>query len=429
MARLLKSSAKGFRTTLDTLLAGKSESSPEVNRVVAEILSDVAKNGDAALLKYTQKFDGVELTAKTLRVPEKTIDAAWKATPQALRDALQFAAKRIESYHKKQLPEDLFYTDKAGVGLGWKWTPVDSVGLYVPGGKAVYPSSVLMNAIPAKVAGVTRMAMVVPAPKGELNLLVLAAAKVAGITEIYTIGGAQAVAALAYGTATIRPVKKIVGPGNAYVAAAKRQVFGLVGIDMIAGPSEILVIADKDNNPDWLAADLLSQAEHDEDARSILITDNEPFAKKVIAAVEKRLKTLSRANIAAASWNNNGCVIVVKDIEEATALANIIAAEHVELAVAKPKKLAQAITNAGAIFLGRYTPEAIGDYTAGPSHVLPTSGSAAFSSGLGVHDFLKRTSLIACDAASFAELAEATEVLAEAEGLGAHALSVKVRRQ
>ncbi len=428
MARLLNSLDKGFEKTLRALLAAKSESSTEVNEIAAGILADVAQNGDAALLRYTEKFDKVKLTAKTLRVPEQDIAAAWKSCVKDTRAVLKLAAGRIESYHKRQMPEDLLYEDKAGVKLGWKWTPVDSAGLYVPGGKAAYPSSVLMNAIPARIAGVPRLAMVVPAPGGELNPLVLAAAHVAGITEIYRVGGAQAIAALAYGTETIAPVLKIVGPGNAYVSAAKRQVFGKVGIDMIAGPSEILVISDVESNPEWLAADLLSQAEHDEAARPILITDSAAFAKTVIAAVEKTLRTLPRANIAAPSWNNNGIVIVAKDLQEAAEIANIIAAEHVELCVKNPAALEKRITNAGAIFLGRHTPEAIGDYTAGPSHVLPTAGSAAFSSGLGVYDFLKRTSLIQCGKSGFAELSEATELLANAEGLQAHALSVKVRR-
>lgn len=400
----------------------------KITKVVEGIIADVIKRGDAALVEYTAKFDGFKSSAAKLKVSAAEINSAYKKCSKDLIKALEFAASRIESYHKKQMPSDLLYTDEAGVKLGWKWTPVASAGLYVPGGTASYPSSVLMNAIPAKVAGVERLAMVVPAPGGKIKDVVLAAAKIAGVDEMYKIGGAQAIAALAYGTKTIPAVDKIVGPGNAYVAEAKRQVFGRVGIDMIAGPSEILIIADADNNPDWIAADLMSQAEHDADARSILVTTDKKLAAEVKKSVAKIIRELSRRAIAEKSWNNNGKIITVKNLDEAAEIANEIAAEHLEIAVKNPEKLAARIKNAGAIFLGNYTPEAIGDYMAGPSHVLPTSGSARFSSGLGVYDFLKRTSIIGCDKKSFDDLADATELLAEEEGLLAHALSVKIRK-
>ena len=431
MVKTLNASYKGFKTTLQALLEDKSESSPEVNKVAKGIVEDVMERGDSALLEYTLKFDKADLTAQTLRVTQNELDEAEEQCDLRTIEALKYAAERIEAYHYHQSPDNVLYQDhkQEGISLGWKWSPVHAVGLYVPGGKAAYPSSVLMNAIPARIAGVERMVMTVPAPEGQLNPLVLVAANIAGIEEIYKIGGAQAIAALAYGTNTIVPVDKIVGPGNAYVAAAKRHVFGKVGIDMIAGPSEILIISDNNTNPDWVAADLLSQAEHDEDARSMLITDDEKFAEKVKASLEKMLPTLSRQAIARKSWDNNGIIIIVDDMNQAAEVANIVAPEHLELMVNDPQKLEKRITNAGAIFLGRFTPEAVGDYTAGPSHVLPTAGSARFSSGLGVFDFLKRTSLIHCEKKGMLALMDATERLAEEEGLDAHALSMIIRRQ
>jgi histidinol dehydrogenase len=362
-----------------------------------------------------------------MAISAREIDAALQQCDTELLTALELAAERISSFHKHQLPEDLDYVDTAGIRLGYRWTALAAAGLYVPGGTAAYPSSVLMNALPAKVAGVERLVMVVPTPKGVLNPIVLAAARIAGIDEIYRIGGAQAIGALAYGTKTINPVDKIVGPGNAYVAAAKRQVFGTVGIDMIAGPSEILVVADADNDPDWIAMDLLSQAEHDPLAQAILITDDDDFADRVIMAVDTALKTLPRANIAGQSWHDYGAVIVVGNIDEAVPLVDRIAPEHLELAVADPDSFAAKVRNAGAIFLGRYAPEALGDYLAGPNHVLPTNSSARFSSGLSVLDFLKRSSLISADAESLAQVGPAAVLLAEAEGLDAHARSIALR--
>ncbi len=399
----------------------------EVRDTVAGILADVRARGDAAVIEHTRHFDRLELTPTTLRIPEAEIDAAVAACPPEQRAALDLAARRIRAFHARQHPEGLDYIDDQGLRLGSRWTPVDAVGLYVPGGTAAYPSSVLMNAIPAKVAGVARVVMVVPTPIGRINALVLAAARSAGIDEIYRIGGAQAVAALAYGTATIRPVDKIVGPGNAYVAEAKRQVFGTVGIDMIAGPSEILVVADAANPPDWIAADLLSQAEHDADARPVLITDDAAYALRVEAAVEAQLATLPRAEIAGASWRDHGLVIVVESLDQVPALVDRVAPEHLELAVAEPGRLFAGIRHAGSIFLGRHTPEALGDYVAGPNHVLPTSRSARFSSGLSVLDFLKRSTFIACDPAGLAAIGPAAVTLARAEGLEAHARSVALR--
>lgn len=402
----------------------------DVASTVQEIFKDVINNGDTALVKYTEKFDGWKIgDAKNLKVSAKEIAEAKKQCKPGAVEALKTAAKRIEEYHLKQIPQDERYSDYHGNDLGWQWTPIQRVGIYVPGGKAAYPSSVLMNAMPAQVAGVERIVMVVPAPKGVLNPLVLAAAEIAGIKEIYKIGGAQAIAALACGTKTIEGVDKIVGPGNAYVAEAKRQVFGLVGIDMIAGPSEILVIADNDCNPEWIAADLLSQAEHDEQARSILVTDSEEVAEEVEKAVEKQLSKLEREDIARKSWEANGLIILVKSIDEAIEVANIVAPEHLELCFQGAEAYVEKVKNAGAIFVGRYTPEAIGDYIAGPSHVLPTSGSARFSSGLSVYDFLKRTSIISCSEEGFRELSDATELLATEEGLGAHAKSISVRKK
>ncbi|MGB8274712.1 MAG: histidinol dehydrogenase [Alphaproteobacteria bacterium] len=427
MPRELASRDPAFAARFAELLTMKRGVEADVDQVVAEILSDVESRGDAALIEWTERFDRVRLTPDTLRVSEADVEKAAASCPDETIDALKFAARRIEDYHRRQLPADDFYTDAEGIGLGSRWTAIESAGLYVPGGTAAYPSSVLMNAIPARVAGVSRLVMVVPAPDGRLNPLVLAAAKVAGVTEIYRVGGAQAIGALAYGTRTIEPVDKVVGPGNIYVAAAKRRVFGRVGIDMIAGPSEILVVADGENDPAWIAADLLSQAEHDTLAQSVLITDNARFAKRVIDAAERQLATLPRAAIARESWVNFGAVITVDSLDEAPALVDAIAPEHLELAVRDPEPLARRIANAGAIFLGRYTPEAIGDYVGGPNHVLPTSRSARFSSGLGVLDFMKRTSWLKVDADGLAALGPKAVALARAEGLEAHARSISVR--
>jgi histidinol dehydrogenase len=418
---------KEFDTAFSRFLDANREAAADVDKAVAGILADVQKRGDAAVLDYTERFDRLKLRAAEMRFGADEIAAARVACDPETLAALDVAAKRIRAFHEKQLPQGIDYSDGDGVRLGQRWTPLAAVGLYVPGGTAAYPSSVLMYAIPAKVAGVERIAMVVPTPDGVVNPLVLAAANIAGIEEIYRIGGAQAVGALAYGTATVAPVDKITGPGNAYVAAAKRRVFGTVGIDMIAGPSEILVVADGENNPDWIAADLLSQAEHDASAQSVLITDDASFAYAVMAAVDRRLETLPRKAIAGASWADNGAVITVSALDEAAALVDRIAPEHLELAVAEPETLAEKVRHAGAIFLGRFTPEAIGDYVAGPNHVLPTSRSARFSSGLGVLDFMKRTTLVACDAGNLAKIGPAAVTLAEAEGLDAHAASVAVR--
>jgi histidinol dehydrogenase len=417
----------GFEPAFERLLEAKRESAADVDAVVAAIIKDVARRGDAALVDYTRRFDGVELAVSGLRLTRHEISEQAALAPRETVAALRLAAERIESFHRCQLPPAIDYVDALGVRLANRWRPIAAAGLYVPGGTAAYPSSVLMNAIPATVAGVERLAMTVPAPGGVLNPLVLAAAELVGIDEVYRVGGAQAVAALAFGTATIAPVDKIVGPGNAYVAAAKRRVFGRVGIDMIAGPSEILVVADRRNDPQWIAADLLSQAEHDSAAQAILVTDDAAFATRVEAAVEGHLTRLPRAQIAEASWRAHGAIILVADWEEAVALIDRIAPEHLELALDEADALAERVRHAGAIFLGRHTPEAIGDYIAGPNHVLPTARSARFASGLGVLDFLKRSSLVRCDAASLAALAPAAIRLAEAEGLEAHALSLSVR--
>ena len=427
MAVRLAQCDPGFADSFARLLAAKREAAADVDQDVAEILRAVREGGDDAVIALTRRFDGLELTPATLTITEDDMAAAEAACPAAALDALEVAARRIEAYHARQMPEDADFSDQEGVRLGWRWRPVASAGVYVPGGRAAYPSSVLMNAIPARIAGVARIAMAVPAPGGAINPLVLAAARRAGVTEAYRIGGAQAIGALAYGTETIAAVDKIVGPGNAWVAAAKRQVFGTVGIDMVAGPSEILVVADGANDPDWIAVDLLAQAEHDEAAQSILITDDEAFAARVEAAVEARLKTLPRAAIAGASWAAFGAVIVVDDLGEAPALVDALAPEHLELAVADPEPLAEAVNHAGAIFMGRFTPEAVGDYVAGTNHVLPTSGTARFSSGLSVLDFVKRTSIIACDADSLGAIGPAAVTLAQAEGLDAHALSIAIR--
>jgi len=423
----LDSAAVGFEAAFAALLAGKREASADVDAAVAAIIAEVRRRGDAALIDYTRRFDRLTLTPQTLRVPQAESDAATAACDAETIRALELAAERIADYHRRQKPEDLDYRDAAGVRLGHRWTAVEAAGLYVPGGTAAYPSSVLMNALPAKVAGVERLVMTVPTPDGVVVPLVLAAARLAGVTEVYRVGGAQAIAALAFGTGTIAKVDKIVGPGNAYVAAAKRQVFGTVGIDMIAGPSEILVVADADNRPDFIAADLLSQAEHDTAAQAILITDDAGFAEAVAAEVEKQLGALPRTAIARESWQAHGAIITVAALDEAVPLIDRIAPEHLELAVADPDALAAKVRNAGAIFLGRYTPEAIGDYLAGPNHVLPTARSARFASGLSVLDFMKRSSIIACDARALAAIGPAAVRLAEAEGLDAHARSVALR--
>ncbi|GAA6180141.1 histidinol dehydrogenase [Shimia sp. NS0008-38b] len=416
-----------FEASFTALLSAKREDSPDVDAVVADIIADVRHRGDAAVIELTAKFDRLELTPETMRFSEEEIDSYCAQVNDTDRAALELAAARVTAYHSRQMPENASWTDERGATLGWRWTPVSAAGLYVPGGLASYPSSVLMNAIPAKVAGVKRLAIVVPTPDGVANPLVLLAARLAGVDEIYRIGGAQAVAALAYGTDTIAPVDKITGPGNAFVAAAKRRVFGKVGIDMIAGPSEILVIADKDNNPDWIALDLLSQAEHDESAQSVLITDDVAFGKAVAAAVDKRLETLERREIAGASWRDFGAVITVPNLNTAAALSNRIAPEHLELCVADPDALSEDITHAGAIFLGQFTPEAIGDYVGGPNHVLPTARSARFSSGLSVMDFIKRTTLSKMTPEALRAIGPAAETLAISESLEAHGLSVRAR--
>ncbi|MDQ0316769.1 histidinol dehydrogenase [Amorphus orientalis] len=427
MSLRLSSTESDFESRFAALLATKRESSDDVDQTVRAIVADVRARGDAALAEYTARFDRVDLATVGIAIGPEELAAAEAEITEEQRAALAFAKGRIESYHARQKPQDARFVDDAGVELGWRWSAVPSVGLYVPGGTAAYPSSVLMNAVPAKVAGVDRVVMVVPTPDGAIAPLVLAAAKIAGVDEVYRVGGAQAVAALAYGTETIAPVAKIVGPGNAYVAAAKRQVFGTVGIDMIAGPSEVVVVADADNNPDWIAADLLAQAEHDTAAQSILITDDAGFADQVARAVEAQLTTLPRAAIAAPSWRDFGAIIVLDDLADAPPLVDRLAPEHLELAVADPDALADRIRHAGAIFLGAYTPEAVGDYVAGSNHVLPTARSARFSSGLSVLDFMKRTSLLRCDADSLARLGAATRTLAAAEGLDAHGRSVSVR--
>ncbi|MBK5945131.1 histidinol dehydrogenase [Rhodobacter veldkampii DSM 11550] len=427
MPQTLSTTEPGFATAFEALLSAKREDAPDVDATVAAIIADVRVRGDAALIEMTARFDRLDLTPETLAFSAAEIAAEVAKVSSADRAALELAAERIRAYHVRQMPADAIWTDPDGATLGWRFTPVSAAGLYVPGGLASYPSSVLMNAIPARVAGVGRLVIACPTPGGVVNPLVLAAAQIAGVDTIYRIGGAQAIAALAYGTATVRPVDKITGPGNAYVAAAKRRVFGRVGIDMIAGPSEILVIADADNNPDWIALDLLSQAEHDESAQSILITDSADFGRAVVAAVEKRLETLERRAIAGASWRDYGAVIVVRDLDEAAELANRIAAEHLELCVADPEALADKIPHAGAIFLGAYTPEAIGDYVGGPNHVLPTARSARFSSGLSVLDFLKRTTLAKMTPAALAAIGPAAERLAISESLQAHGLSVRAR--
>ena len=424
--KTLSTADAGFDTAFEALLADR-DSAQDVHQPVSAIIADVRARGDAALCDYTARFDRLPLTADQLRVTTEEIDAAIAKVAPDLLAALDLAATRIEAFHQAQLPGDLRTTDAAGLTLGMRWTALDAVGLYVPGGKAAYPSSVLMNALPARAAGVARIAMCVPTPGGIMNPLVLAAARRAGVTEIYRVGGAQAVAAMAYGTATIAPVDRIVGPGNAYVAEAKRQVFGRVGIDSIAGPSEVLILADADNNARHVAIDLLAQAEHDELAQAVLITDSPEFGEAVAAAVATEIPTLPRAAIAGASWRDHGCVIVVQNWAEAAALTNRIAPEHLQIMTADPEALFAEVRHAGAAFLGRYCPEAVGDYVGGPNHVLPTGRTARFASGLSVYDFLKRTTWISADSAALAIVGPAAVALAEAEGLQAHARSVAIR--
>ena len=427
MATRFDSRTPDFEARFSAFLTTKREVSEDVDQTVRAIIEDVRRRGDAALADYTRRFDRLDFSSVPMLVGAEEVDAAIDSVAPEVLGALKVAAVRIESHHSRQRPKDDIYEDAMGVRLGSRWTAIEAVGLYVPGGTASYPSSVLMNAIPARVAGVERLVMVVPASDGKLNPAVLAAARLAGVTEIYRIGGAQAVAALAYGTQTIAPVAKIVGPGNAYVAAAKRQVFGTVGIDMIAGPSEVLIIADRENDADWLAADLLAQAEHDTGAQSILMTDDADLADAVEQAVDRQLKTLPRGETASASWRDFGAIILLGSLDEAPALANRIAAEHLELAIADPDAMVPDIRNAGAIFLGRHTPEVIGDYVGGSNHVLPTARSARFSSGLGTLDFMKRTSLLRLTADTLRDLGPAAIALARAEGLEAHARSVAIR--
>ncbi len=423
----LDSAATDFAARFADLLSSKRESSHEVGQAVDAIIHDVRTKGDEAVVALTNRFDKANVSAATLRFKPEEIAAAAAEVPAKVRAALQTAHDRIKSHHEKQRPTDHVYTDALGVTLGSRWTPVDAVGLYVPGGLASYPSSVLMNAVPANVAGVERIAMVVPTPNGEINPAILAAAQIAGVTEIYRIGGAQAVAALAYGTETISRVDKVVGPGNAYVATAKRQVFGQVGIDMIAGPSEVLVIADRSANPAWIAADLIAQAEHGGGAQSILVTTDPDIADAVEAEMDRQLALLPKENIARDGWNEFGAVITVASLDEAAVLANRIASEHVELALDEPEKLLPAIRHAGAIFLGHHTPEAIGDYVGGSNHVLPTARSARFASGLGVLDFMKRTSILGCTPSSLSALAQPAVTIAGVEGLDGHGRSISIR--
>jgi histidinol dehydrogenase len=427
MPIVLDTRSGDFEAAFRRLVETRREEAADVDGAVAAIIAEVARRGDAALIEFTRRFDRLDLKPAELRIAPEAIAEAAAAAPRETVAALAHAAERIEAFHRRQLPQPIDYRDAEGVRLAQRWRPVAAAGLYVPGGTAAYPSSVLMNAIPAKVAGVERLVMTVPTPDGVLNPLVMAAAQLAGIDEVYRVGGAQAIAALAYGTQTIAPVDKIVGPGNRYVAAAKRQVFGRVGIDMIAGPSEILVVADRKSDPAWIAADLLSQAEHDEAAQAILFTDDRAFAARVEAAIEAHLARLPRAGIARASWQAHGAIVILGSWDEAPALIDRIAPEHLELALDEADALAERVRHAGAIFLGRHTPEAIGDYIAGPNHVLPTARSARFASGLGVLDFMKRSSLVGCDRAGFAALAPAAIRLAKAEGLEAHALSLSLR--
>ena len=423
----LEHTQSDFEAAFARLLAAKRDQAQDVEQQVRAIVAEVRRYGDEALFKLTARFDRFNLNIENLRVTAGEIETAKRQVSPDAYAALRFAADRIAAFHARQKPRDDIYADAAGVTLGLRWTAIDAAGLYVPGGLAAYPSSVLMNAIPACIAGVRRVVAVTPAPDGKLNPLVLAACDLAGVHEIYRLGGAQAVAALAYGTPSIKAVDKIVGPGNAFVAAAKRQVFGTVGIEAIAGPSEVLILADAHNNPAWIACDLLAQAEHDEAAQSILITDDAAFGKAVAAAVETELRTLSREKIARASWQNHGAIIIVAKLGDAVPLADRMAAEHVQIATRDPQTLGGAIKHAGAIFLGAYTPEAIGDYVGGPNHVLPTERSARFSSGLGVLDFMKRTTILGCTAESLAKLGPPAATLADAEGLSAHARSIRKR--
>lgn len=427
MPILLNSQNSNFEKEFKKLLLAKREDSVDVDLSVREIIGGVIELGDQALIEYTKKFDRISLTTDTLRFTQSELKEQAAQVSDKDRSALELAVTRIKSYHEKQLPDDTFWTDESGVELGWRWSPVSAAGLYVPGGLASYPSSVLMNAIPAKVAGVKRLAITVPTPDNKVNPMVLLAAQLSGVDEVYRVGGAQAIAALAYGTKTIKPVDKITGPGNAFVAAAKRQVFGKVGIDMIAGPSEILVIADKTSRPDWIALDLLSQAEHDENAQSILITDSDDVINAVTEKIEINLQNLSRNKIAGKSWKNNGAIIKVPNFEMAAELSNRIAPEHLELCVSDPENLAKKISNAGAIFLGHWTPEAVGDYVTGPNHVLPTARSARFSSGLSVMDFLKRTTLAKVSRDALLKIGPSAVTLANSEGLECHGLSISER--
>lgn len=427
MPQFLSTTDTDFETRFGVLLTQKREDSPEVDEVVAGIIADVRTRGDDAVIELTAKFDRLDLTPDTIAFSKEEIARECLKVGQAERDALVLAAERIQAYHARQIPQDASWQDDSGATLGWRWTPVETAGLYVPGGLASYPSSVLMNAIPARVAGVENLVVCAPTPDGKVNPLVLLAAELAGVKTVYRIGGAQAIAAMAYGTKSVAPVDKITGPGNAFVAAAKRRVFGKVGIDMIAGPSEILVIADRHNDPDWIALDLLSQAEHDESAQSILITNDADFGRIVADAVNTRLETLERREIAGASWRDFGAVITVRNMGEAAALSDRIAPEHLELCVQNPDALAANIRHAGAIFLGGYTPEAIGDYVGGPNHVLPTARSARFSSGLSVMDFLKRTTMTKMTPQSLRAIGPAAETLANCESLQAHGLSVRAR--
>ena len=427
MAQRLDAREASFPKAFAALLSAKREVSEDVDQAVRAIIEEVMVRGDEALIDFTLRFDGLALQPETLRISDAEIDAARAECPKEALEALALAKERIETYHRTQRPQDSMSTDSVGVTLGWRWTAIESVGLYVPGGRASYPSSVLMNAVPAKVAGVPRIVMVVPTPKGETNPLVLAAARLAGVDEVYRVGGAQAVAALAYGTESLNPVAKIVGPGNAYVAAAKRRVFGQVGIDMIAGPSEVLILADAQGNPDWIAADLLAQAEHDPAAQSILITDSPALADAVEKAVERQLRTLPKAEIAGASWRDYGAIILIDRLENAIPLVDRLAPEHLEIETENAEELAAKVRNAGSIFLGSHTPEAIGDYVGGPNHVLPTARSARFSSGLSVLDFMKRTSILKCDAGALRALGPAAIALGRSEGLEGHARSVAIR--
>ena len=427
MAVRLKSAEPGFEAAFDAFVAKDRDDGADVSGVVAQVIAAVRAEGFKAVERYTRDFDRFDLTEQTARVSAEEIAQAEAACDAGDLEALDFAAARIRAYHEKQTPQDMRYTDETGVTLGWRWTAVDAAGLYAPGGRAAYPSSVLMNAIPARVAGVRRLAMVSPAPDGEMNPLVLAAAKRAGVDEMYRIGGAQAIAALAYGAGAIEPVDVIVGPGNAYVAEAKRQVFGRVGIDSVAGPSEILVVADGASDPAWIAADLLSQAEHDPSSQSVLITDDAGFADRVAAAVEAQLLESPRREIAAAAWADHSAIIVVETLAEAPALVDRIAPEHLELAVEDPETLLAEVRHAGAVFLGRHAPEAVGDYVAGPDHVLPTARAARYASGLSVYDFMKRTSIIGCDKAALAKIGPQAARLADAEGLPSHAHSIRIR--